>query len=134
FDTSGYKGLRRVIDVSGDGANNSGPPIVPVREGVLAAGITINGLPIILKRPNPGTLDIEDLDIYYEDCVIGGPGAFRMPIKEPEKFIEATRTKLVLETAGREPQPRVMRASADKQRISCTIGEKLWQERFGGWQ
>jgi hypothetical protein len=134
FDTSGYKGLRRVIDVSSDGVNNSGLPIVPVREDVLAAGITINGLPIMLKRPNPGTLDIEDLDIYYEDCVIGGAGAFVIPIKERAKFIEATRTKLVLEIAGREPEPRVVRASADKPRISCMIGEKLWQERFGGYQ
>ncbi len=134
FDNSGYKGLRRVIDVSGDGVNNSGLPIVPVREDVLAAGITINGLPIMLKRPNPGTLDIEDLDIYYEDCVIGGAGAFVIPIKEREKFIEATRTKLVLEIAGREPEAKVMRASADKPRISCMIGEKLWQERFGGYQ
>jgi hypothetical protein len=133
FDNSGYHGLRRVIDVSGDGANNAGTPIVPMREEVLAAGITINGLPIMLKRPNPGTMDIEDLDIYYEDCVIGGPGAFVIPIREREKFVEATRTKLILEVAGREPAPRVMKASADKPRISCTIGEKLWQDRWGGF-
>ena len=101
FDDSGYRGLRRVIDVSGDGANNAGPLVVPTRDEVLAAGITINGLPIMLKRPNPGTMDIEDLDVYYEDCVIGGPGAFVVPIREREKFIEATRTKLVLEIAGR---------------------------------
>jgi uncharacterized protein DUF1194 len=133
FDNSGYHGLRRVIDVSGDGANNSGGPIVPVRDDVLAAGITINGLPIMLKRPNPGTMDIENLDIYYEDCVVGGPGAFVIPIREREKFVEATRTKLVLEVAGREPAPRVMPASADKPRVSCTIGEKMWQERWGGF-
>ncbi|HZQ13767.1 MAG TPA: DUF1194 domain-containing protein [Pseudolabrys sp.] len=133
FDASGYRGLRRVIDVSGDGANNAGPPVVEVRDDVLAAGITINGLPIMLKRPNPGTMDIENLDIYYEDCVIGGPGAFVIPIREREKFIEATRTKLILEIAGREPEPRVVPASADKPRISCTIGEKMWQERWGGF-
>ena len=133
FDTSGYRGLRRVIDVSGDGANNAGTPIVPLRDEVLAAGITINGLPIMLKRPNPGTMDIENLDVYYEDCVIGGPGAFVIPIREREKFIEATRTKLILEVAGRELSPRVMKASADKPRISCTIGEKLWQDRWGGF-
>ncbi len=132
FDTSGYRGLRRVIDVSGDGANNSGPLVVPTRDDVLAAGITINGLPIMLKRANPGTLDIEELDIYYEDCVIGGPGAFVVPIRERAKFIEATRTKLVLEIAGREPEPRVLPASAEAPRISCTIGEKLWQDRWGG--
>ena len=52
------------------------------RDEVLAKGITINGLPILLKRPNASTLDIEQLDIYYEDCVIGGPGAFVIPIRE----------------------------------------------------
>ena len=133
FDNSGYRGLRRVIDVSGDGANNDGPLIVPTRDDVLAAGITVNGLPIMLKRPNPGTMDIEDLDIYYEDCVIGGPGAFVIPIRERAKFIEATRTKLVVEIAGRTPDLRVVPASAQEPRISCTIGEKRWRERFGGY-
>src|SRR5215831_11978932 len=66
----------RMIDVSGDGANNSGPFVTLARDDVLAAGITINGLPIMLKRPNSFTMDIENLDVYYEDCVIGGPGAF----------------------------------------------------------
>jgi hypothetical protein len=133
FDNSGYRGLRRVIDVSGDGANNSGPLIVPTRDDVLAAGITINGLPIMLKRPMPGSMDIENLDVYYEDCVIGGPGAFVVPIREREKFIETTRTKLVLEVAGRQPQARVVPASSQAPRISCTIGEKTWQDRWGGY-
>ena len=133
FDHSGYRGLRRVIDVSGDGANNSGALIVPTRDDVLAAGITINGLPIMLKRPARGTMDIENLDVYYEDCVIGGPGAFVVPIHERKQFIEATRTKLVLEISGREPEPRVVPVSSDKPRISCTIGEKMWQERWGGF-
>src|SRR5437588_11828362 len=84
FDNSGYRGLRRVIDVSGDGANNNGPLVVPTRDDVLAAGITINGLPIMLKRPNIGSIDIENLDIYYEDCVIGGPGAVMIPRRERE--------------------------------------------------
>jgi hypothetical protein len=132
FDHSGYRGSRRVIDVSGDGANNSGALIVPTRDDVLAAGITINGLPIMLKRPTPGTMDIENLDVYYEDCVIGGPGAFVVPIRERAKFIEATRTKLVLEVAGRQPEPRVIPASSQAPRISCTIGEKMWQDRWGG--
>ena len=133
FDNSGYRGLRRVIDVSGDGANNDGPLVVPTRDDVLAAGITINGLPIMLKRPNPATMDIDDLDIYYEDCVIGGPGAFVVPIREREEFIKATRTKLILEIAGRTPQPRVVPASAEAPRISCTIGEKKWRDRFGNY-
>jgi hypothetical protein len=131
FDNSGYRGLRRVIDVSGDGANNAGPLIVPTRDEVLAAGITINGLPILLNRAT-GYMDTPNLDIYYEDCVVGGPGAFVVPIRERDQFINATRTKLVLEIAGRTPQPRIIPASADKPRISCTVGERMWQERWGG--
>jgi hypothetical protein len=75
---------------------------------------------------------MENLDVYYEDCVIGGPGAFVVPIRERAKFIEATRTKLVLEVAGRQPEPRIVPASAQVPRISCTIGEKMWQDRWGG--
>ena len=132
FDNSGYRGLRRVIDVSGDGANNAGDLIVPTRDDVLGAGITINGLPIMLNRPNFGSVDISELDIYYDDCVTGGPGSFVIPIRERAEFVKATRTKLVLEIASREPEARVIPASADKPRISCTIGEKMWQDRWGG--
>jgi hypothetical protein len=131
FDGSGYRGFRRVIDVSGDGANNSGPFVAIVREDVLAAGITINGLPIVLKRPNSFTMDIENLDVYYEDCVIGGPGAFVIPIRERDQFKEATRTKLVLEIAGRTPRTQVIPAQARMPRISCTIGEQMWRDRWG---
>jgi hypothetical protein len=132
FDNSGYRGLRRVIDVSGDGANNAGTLVVAAREQVLAAGITVNGLPIMLNRPNVGYMDVAALDIYYEDCVVGGPGSFVIPIRERAQFVEATRTKLVLEIAGREPEAHLIPASADKPRMSCTIGEKMWQERWGG--
>lgn len=132
FDGSGYRGLRRVIDVSGDGVNNQGVPVTMLRDEVLEHGITINGLPILLKRPSAATMDIENLDVYYEDCVIGGPGAFVIPISERAQFREATRTKLVLEIAGRDTAPRVIPAAADRPRISCTIGEHMWQERWGG--
>lgn len=131
FDGSGYRGIRKVIDVSGDGVNNNGPPVTLVRDDVLAKGITINGLPIMLKRPVQSSMDIENLDVYYEDCVIGGPGAFMIAIKEREKFKEATRTKLLLEIAGRTPEQRFVPVSADKPRISCTIGERIWQQRWG---
>ena len=131
FDNSGYKGIRRVIDVSGDGANNNGPPVTIVRDEVLSKGIVINGLPIMLKDPMGSGMDIDALDIYYEDCVIGGPGAFVIPIKERGKFKEATRTKLVQEIAALPPQPRVMPASASAPRVSCTIGEQIWQQRWG---
>src|SRR5436305_8104570 len=81
FESNGFRGLRRVIDVSGDGTNNQGPLVTLVRDDVVAKGIVINGLPIMLKEPQPGSIDIKDLDIYYEDCVIGGPGAFVVPIR-----------------------------------------------------
>ena len=132
FEGSGFRGLRRVIDVSGDGANNQGLPVTLVRDEVLERGITINGLPILLKRPSAATMDIDNLDVYYEDCVIGGPGAFMIPIKERDQFREATRTKLVLEIAGREPPVARRPRRSSTPRISCLIGERMWQERWGG--
>jgi len=131
FESSRYRGIRRVIDISGDGVNNNGPLVALTRDETLAKGITINGLPIMLKRPNRGMMDIDRLDVYYEDCVIGGPGAFVIPIRNRDQFKEAIRTKLVLEVAGRTPDPRIVPASAQKPRIPCTIGERLWQERWG---
>jgi hypothetical protein len=118
FDTSGYRGLRRIIDVSGDGTNNIGPPVTLMRDDVVSAGITINGLPIMLKRPYGSGTDIANLDEYYEDCVIGGPGAFVIAIHERDQFKEATRTKLVLEIAGLAP-PRVTPAQARPPRVYC---------------
>jgi len=131
FGNGGHHGVRRVIDVSGDGANNQGKLIVPTRGEILAQGITINGLPIMLKRPNPATLDIENLDVYYEDCVIGGPGSFVIPIRERGEFKEATRAKLILEVAGVMPAAPFVRAAAEQPRVSCTIGERLWEQRWG---
>jgi uncharacterized protein DUF1194 len=132
FEGNGFTGIRRVIDVSGDGTNNQGPIVTIARDEVLAKGITINGLPVMLKEPQPGSVDLKDLDIYYEDCVIGGPGAFVVPVRERDKFIDAIRTKLVLEIAGVTPEPRVVPAAASAPRISCTIGEQMWQRRWGG--
>jgi hypothetical protein len=131
FEGNGFTGIRRVIDVSGDGTNNQGPIVDLTRDEVVAKGITINGLPIMLKEPAPGSIDIKDLDIYYEDCVIGGPGSFVVPIREREKFKDAIRTKLVLDIADRSNEPRVIPAAAQNPRISCTIGEQMWQRRWG---
>ena len=64
-------------------------------------GITINGLPIMLKRSYSfGPFNIPNLDVYYEDCVIGGPGAFMITIDDISRFEIAIRRKLVLEIAG----------------------------------
>jgi hypothetical protein len=131
FDNSGYHGVRRVIDISGDGANNQGPPVAPTRDDVVASGITINGLPIMLKRPRWSMMDIGNLDVYYEDCVTGGPGAFVIPIRAREKFKEAIRHKLVQEIAGVVAKVKVFKTAADKPRVDCLVGEKMWQQRWG---
>lgn len=130
-----YRGIRRVIDVSGDGPNNNGPLVTEARDEAVAKGIIINGLPIMMREANL-IMDVENLDLYYEDCVIGGPGSFVVPIKVREKFKEAIRTKLVLEVAYQSHQARAIpvadRSSESRPaRTDCTIGEKIWQDRWG---
>jgi len=133
FDNNGFKGLRRVIDVSGDGPNNQGIGVTSARDEVVAKRITINGLPIMLKRSSRfGFFDLPNLDQYYEDCVIGGFGAFIISVRDKKEFAQAIRRKLVLEIAG--AQPRVIKAQAKpgdkllkRPRVDCFIGEKLWQ-------
>jgi hypothetical protein len=131
FDENPYKGLRRVIDISGDGPNNNGAPVVGAREEALSKGIVINGLPIMVKEPSYSTMDIDNLDWYYEDCVIGGPGSFVVSIKDRDKFKEAIRTKLLLEVAGRTPERPTVPVADKEPRVSCLIGEKIWQDRWG---
>jgi hypothetical protein len=131
FDENPYHGLRRVIDISGDGPNNNGAPVTGARDAALEKGITINGLPIMVKEPSYSTMDIDNLDLYYEDCVIGGPGSFVVTIKDREKFKEAIRTKLLLEVADRTPEHRMVPVAEKEPRVSCLIGEKIWQDRWG---
>lgn len=131
FDADPYRGLRRVIDISGDGPNNNGAPVAGARDEALARGIVINGLPIMVKEPSYSTMDIENLDFYYEDCVTGGPGSFVVSIKDRDKFKEAIRSKLLLEVAGRTPERRIVPVAAKEPRVSCLIGEKIWQDRWG---
>jgi Protein of unknown function (DUF1194) len=131
FEESPHRGLRRVIDISGDGPNNHGAPVTGARDTAVEKGITINGLPIMVKEPSYSTMDIDNLDLYYEDCVIGGPGAFVVSIKDRDKFKEAIRTKLVLEVAGLMPTPRAIPVAEKEPRVPCSIGEKIWQDRWG---
>src|SRR6202047_5152204 len=131
FDANPYRGLRRVIDISGDGPNNNGAPVTGARDIALSKGITINGLPIMVKEPSYSTMDIENLDFYYEDCVIGGPGSFVVSIKDRDKFKEEIRTKLRLEVAGRMPERPIIPVAAKEPRVSCLVGEKIWQDRWG---
>ena len=92
---SPFKGARRVIDVSGDGANNRGRPVTQARDEAVHDGIGINGLPILALEP--------DLDRYYYDNVIGGPGAFMTPAENYDTFADAILKKLITEIATTEP-------------------------------
>lgn len=134
FDGNDFAGLRRVIDVSGDGPNKQGAPVTVVRDLVVSKGITVNGLPVMLKpHRRSGSFDVSKLDIYYEDCVIGGFGAFIVPVRALSEFAAAVRRKLVLEIAGVPPRPIPAQFSGRVQRIDCLIGEKLWRGRILDW-
>jgi uncharacterized protein DUF1194 len=129
LDESGLEAARRVIDVSGDGPNNQGRLVMPARDEAVAKGITVNGLPIMLRRP--GYLDIPELDIYYKDCVIGGQGSFMVPVRERDQFAQAIKTKILLEVAGLEwPQSLLMRTQAGPS-TNCLVGETQWRDRMG---
>ncbi|HEX6114228.1 MAG TPA: DUF1194 domain-containing protein [Geminicoccaceae bacterium] len=130
FEGNGYDGLRRVIDISGDGPNSSGEPVAPTRDAVLAQDLIVNGLPIMLREPDHTPWSIPDLDIYYADCVIGGPGSFVLPVDDPAELAEAIRQKLVIEVAGAAPRLIPATATIRPPRIDCLIGEKL-RQRWG---
>ncbi|OZB19477.1 MAG: hypothetical protein B7X55_03480 [Rhodobacterales bacterium 34-62-10] len=101
-------GWRRVIDFSGDSVNNwSGPPIAQARDQVLAAGITINGLPLML---NDDMGRAATLEANYRDQIIGGPNAFTLPATSRADFAEAVRRKLILEISGLTPDTELARA------------------------
>jgi len=131
---SGFRGMKRVIDISGDGPNNQGPPVTSVRDRLVAQGIVINGLPLMTRDGLSSAFDVGDLDRYYADCVIGGPGAFVIPVNEWSQFPEAIRRKLVLELASAPPPldgPIILAQAAPA--IDCLIGEKLWRDRSWMW-
>lgn len=114
FGTSEFRGSRRVVDVSGDGVNNSGVALEPVRQDLLKSGVTINGLPILIRPTTTWSrFDAPNLDLYYANCVIGGPGSFMIPITTLDEFTTATRRKLLLEIS-QNGQPRLFRAQFGK--------------------
>ena len=90
FDNSGFVSKRRVIDVSGDGRTNDGPPAEIVRDTLVSQGIVVNGLPVLLDK-------------YYEESVIGGPGSFMVVADNFDHFGRAVRTKLVREISEVPP-------------------------------
>ncbi|OCP17476.1 MULTISPECIES: DUF1194 domain-containing protein [unclassified Ensifer] len=120
IDSNAFSGMRRIIDVSGDGPNNIGPPVIPARDIAIARGIIINGLAILI-RPSVST---GPLDQYYAECVVGGPGSFVLPVHKPEDFAIAIRQKLILEVSGL-PSPPSVRLVDALPAPDCLIGEKL---------
>lgn len=136
---SGFQGMKRVIDVSGDGVNNQGAPVEGVRDELLAQGVTINGLPLMTRGGYGSVFDVAELDKYYADCVIGGPAAFVIPVNDWSQFPEAVRRKLVLELAQAPPEREklpVVLAQAEPQaegKSDCLMGEKIWRDRFRRW-
>ena len=138
IDDAPFDGFRKVIDISGDGPNNQGQPVLEARELALARRIVINGLPLMTSDGFNGGFNIPDLDAYYGDCVIGGPGSFLVPVSSWDQFPEAIRRKLILEIGGLPPdEATVIPAQAMPAQglrpstgsYDCLIGEKIWQQR-----
>lgn len=130
FSEQPAPGTRRVIDISGDGPNNSGGPVTEVRDRLVEDGIVINGLPVVVRPSVSGSLfDIPNLEEYYEACVIGGPGSFVIAIRDKDQFATATRQKLLLEISGWTPPPKVVPAQLKPPapKVDCLIGEYLWR-------
>lgn len=105
FESNGFEGERRVIDISGNGPNNQGASVADARDAVVRSGTTINGLPIMIDMELPrgpfwDGFDLRKLDAYFEECVIGGPGAFVLPVRRSEDFPNTLRAKLFLEVSG----------------------------------
>lgn len=118
FEGTAFAATRSVIDISGDGPNNTGLPVTSTRDAAVAKGIVINGLPILIS-PSP---TFSHLDQYYAECVTGGPGSFVLPIYAASEFATAIRRKLILEVSG-VSDPRMIRIDAATP-IDCLQGER----------
>jgi hypothetical protein len=113
------EGERKVIDISGDGPNNMGRPVTEARDAAVAQGIVINGLPMLVSPSRT----FRELDRYYADCVIGGPGAFALPVNDISEFATAIRRKLILELSGPPPGIEAIPTVAEEP-IDCTAEEE----------
>lgn len=134
FEETPFTAVREVIDISGDGPNNMGLPVLLARQMVLERDIVINGLPIMINDEDPFRgLARVGLDAYYQDCVVGGLGSFIVVVDAEENFAEAIRRKMVLEIASAPIVPTitapaplaVVRVQQTPPRIDCLIGERV---------
>jgi hypothetical protein len=119
FDGDGFGDAKRIIDISADGPNNTGPPVTGARDRAMARGVTVNGLPILV-RPSRG---MQELDLYFANCVIGGDGAFLLAVRAREELAVSIRRKLILEVSGDPPEALV--PAAEPWGIDCLIGERM---------
>ncbi len=124
-----FEADRYVIDISGDGPNNHGSPVVPARDAALEKGIVINGLPLMTTGGPGSQFNIPDLDEYYRRCVTGGPASFVIPVTEWAQFPDAVRRKLILEIGGIAPEEPLVQPVqfSFEEPYDCLIGEKIWQ-------
>ena len=127
--TSGVQAVRQVIDISGDGANNQGRIVTAARDEALAQGMTINGLPLMLKRPD-GLWDIDNLDLYFRDCVIGGPGAFMIPVREKPSLPKPFGPRSSVRSPTGPGSGRLSSRPRQRARANCLAGE-LRRQRSG---
>jgi hypothetical protein len=102
FKDAPFTSRRRIIDISGDGRTNDGPPAELVRDRLVAEGFVINGLPVMMNRTNYGRPPDTTLDKYYEENVVGGPGSFMIVAANFDDFGRAVRSKLIREISGRK--------------------------------
>ncbi len=139
LEQSPFEGTRQIIDVSGDGPNNTGLKVNLLRDQAVAKRITINGLPIINDRPNFGRKPMPNLDLYYRNCVIGGPRAFIVAANGFQDFSRAIRRKLILEIANHTPSRENRIFSAEVAQTNLAPGSNRWippcdegEKNFGG--
>ena len=104
FADNGFDSTRQVIDLSGDGPTNKGPSATGARDRAVAKGITINGLAILEEKFSYKRLLEPDMDLYFRDNVMGGPGGFVVVAKGYLSFSKAILNKLIREIAATEPR------------------------------
>ncbi|MEE2525815.1 DUF1194 domain-containing protein [Hyphobacterium sp. HN65] len=104
IENNEYRGYRRLIDISGDGPQNQGIDLADARAMADAAGIIVNGLPVITDRPGRWVRPVEvNLDAYFRENVVTGPGAFVLAARTEDEFRTAILRKMTLEIAGAAP-------------------------------
>jgi hypothetical protein len=121
IETNGIESMRKVIYLSGDGTNNAGLPVEPVRDELVKRGIVINGLPLMLGKPLE-YYDFERMDLYFQRCVIGGQGSFVEPVRDLQQF----STLLASRLAAGPPAASATTLAMEAASVDCMTGEKAF--------